>query len=86
MRRRWSQPVTCIFQVQETMDTLATMESGGDSQDLYREHMGPLLEWLAGSQRDWTVHSPELLQFSVLVTHAGEPPSPVNQSAPGELC
>ncbi|XP_016068440.1 PREDICTED: dynein assembly factor 5, axonemal [Miniopterus natalensis] len=57
--------------VQETMDMLATMESGGDSQDLYREHMGPLLEWLAGSQRDWTMHSPELLQFSVLVTHAG---------------
>ncbi|KAM5300602.1 dynein axonemal assembly factor 5 [Glossophaga mutica] len=58
-------------QVQETLDALAEAEGGGDSQDLYREHAGPLLEWLAGSQQDWTAHSPELLQFSALVTHAG---------------
>ncbi|XP_066198253.1 dynein axonemal assembly factor 5 [Saccopteryx leptura] len=57
--------------VQETMDMLAAVDSGGDSQDLYREHVGPVLERLAESQRDWTVHSPELLQFCVLVTHAG---------------
>lgn len=74
----------CTLQVQETMDALAEAEGGADSQDLYREHAGPLLEWLAGSQQDWTAHSPELLQFSALVAHAGEPP--VKQSAPGGLC
>lgn len=72
-RRRWFPPVTHPFQVQETKTALAAVESSGDSQDLYRQHVGPLLEWLGGSQRDWTVHSPELLQFSVLVAHAGEP-------------
>lgn len=56
------------------MDALAAVENGGNSQDLYREHVSPLLEWLAGSHHDWTVHSAELQQFNVLVTHAGEPP------------
>lgn len=56
------------------MDALAAVDSGGDSQDLYRDHTGPLLERLAASQHDWTVHSAELQQFNVLVTHAGEPP------------
>nr|KAF6446452.1 dynein axonemal assembly factor 5 [Rousettus aegyptiacus] len=53
------------------MDALAAVDSGGDSQDLYRDHTGPLLERLAASQHDWTVHSAELQQFNVLVTHAG---------------
>ncbi|XP_015974623.2 dynein assembly factor 5, axonemal [Rousettus aegyptiacus] len=57
--------------VQQTMDALAAVDSGGDSQDLYRDHTGPLLERLAASQHDWTVHSAELQQFNVLVTHAG---------------
>lgn len=52
---------------------LAVEENGGDSQDLYREHVGPLLEWLAGSHHDWTVYSAELLQLNVLLTHTGEP-------------
>lgn len=56
------------------MDALAAVDSGGDSQDLYRDHTGPLLERLAASQHDWTVHSAELQQFNVLVTHAGESP------------
>lgn len=56
------------------MDALAAVDNGGDSQDLYRDHTGPLLEWLGASQHDWTVHSAELQQFNVLVTHAGEPP------------
>lgn len=67
-----SQPVIHTFQVQETMAALAAV-NGGDSQDLYEEHVGPLLEWLAGSHHDWTIHSAELLQFNVLVTQAGEP-------------
>ncbi|KAF6280593.1 dynein axonemal assembly factor 5 [Rhinolophus ferrumequinum] len=58
-------------EVQETMAVLAMEENGGDSQDLYQEHVGPLLEWLAGSHHDWTVYSTELLQFDVLITHAG---------------
>ncbi|XP_014651115.1 PREDICTED: dynein assembly factor 5, axonemal [Ceratotherium simum simum] len=57
--------------VRETTDALAAVESVDSSQDLYREHVGPLMEWLAGSHHDWTVHSAELLQFNVVVTHSG---------------
>ncbi|XP_030888045.1 dynein assembly factor 5, axonemal, partial [Leptonychotes weddellii] len=57
--------------VQETMDALAAVQDVDGSQDLYREHMGPLMEWVAASHHDWTVHSVELLQFNVVVTHAG---------------
>lgn len=72
-------PAACDshMQVQETMDTLAAVQGVDGSQDLYREHAGPLLEQLAASHQDWTVHSAELLQFNVLLTHAGEsPPRP----------
>lgn len=58
------------------MDALAEVDNGGDSQALFRDHTGPLLEWLAASQHNWTVHSPELRQLHVLVTHAGERPPP----------
>lgn len=70
-----SSSLTHASQVEETMDALAAVGGGrGGRQDLYQEHLGPLLERLAGSHHDWTAHSAELLQFSVLVTHAGEPP------------
>ncbi|XP_025719453.2 dynein axonemal assembly factor 5 isoform X1 [Callorhinus ursinus] len=57
--------------VQETMDALAAVQDVDGSQDLYREHVGPLMEWVAASHHDWTIHSVELLQFNVVVTHAG---------------
>lgn len=84
MGRGRSQPMPCTAQVQEAVDALAEAEGGGDSQDLYREHAGPLLERLAESQQGWTVHSPELLQFVALVTHAGEPPH--EPEGPRGLC
>ncbi|GAB5582616.1 dynein axonemal assembly factor 5 isoform X1 [Prionailurus iriomotensis] len=57
--------------VRETMDALAAAQDIDGRQDLYREHAGPLVEWLAASHHDWTVHSAELLQFVVVVNHAG---------------
>ncbi|XP_025779024.1 dynein assembly factor 5, axonemal [Puma concolor] len=57
--------------VRETMDALATAQDINGRQDLYREHAGPLVEWLAASHHDWTVHSAELLQFVVVINHAG---------------
>ena len=50
------------------MDTLAVVQDVDGSQDLYREHVGPLMERLAASHHDWTIHSVELLQFDVVVT------------------
>ncbi|EPY89579.1 HEAT repeat-containing protein 2 [Camelus ferus] len=57
--------------VQETLATLAAVASMDGSLDLFREHAGPLLEWLAGSHQAWTIHSTELLQFDVVVIHSG---------------
>ncbi|XP_003481014.1 dynein assembly factor 5, axonemal isoform X1 [Sus scrofa] len=57
--------------VQETLAALAAAEGVDGSQDLFREHLGPLLEWVAASHRDWTVHSAEVLLLDVVVTHSG---------------
>lgn len=55
------------------MDTLAEVEDLPSSQDLYRKHVGALLERLTASHGEWTVHSVQLLKFSVVLTQAGEP-------------
>lgn len=60
-------------QVQETLAALAAVEGMDGSQDLFRAHVSPLLEWLAASHRDWTGHSVELLQLDVVLSHSGEP-------------
>ncbi|XP_012614546.2 dynein axonemal assembly factor 5 [Microcebus murinus] len=55
----------------EAVAALAAVENVSGSQDLYRKHMGPLLERLTTSHGDWTVHSPELAQFSVVISQSG---------------
>ncbi|XP_037362644.1 dynein axonemal assembly factor 5 [Talpa occidentalis] len=57
--------------IQETMDSLAKVEGVDGSQGLYGKHLSPLMEWLAGSHHEWTIHSAELLQFNVVVTQSG---------------
>lgn len=57
---------------QKTMDTLAEVEDIPSSQDLYRKHVGALLERLTASHGEWAVHSVQLLKFTVLLTQAGE--------------
>lgn len=54
------------------MDTLAEVEDTPSSQDLYRKHVGALLERLTASHGNWAVHSVQLLKFIVLLTQAGE--------------
>jgi dynein assembly factor 5 len=54
------------------MDTLAEVEDIPSSQDLYRKHVGALLERLTASHGEWAVHSVQLLKFTVLLTQAGE--------------
>ncbi|XP_057605616.1 dynein axonemal assembly factor 5 [Hippopotamus amphibius kiboko] len=64
-------PVGLGDKVQETLAALSAVEHVDSSQDLFQVYLGPLLEWLAASHQDWTGHSVELLQFSVVLTHAG---------------
>ncbi|XP_021496379.1 dynein axonemal assembly factor 5 isoform X2 [Meriones unguiculatus] len=56
---------------QKTMDTLAEVEDIPSSQDLFRKHVGALLERLTASHGEWTVHSAQLLKFTVVLTQAG---------------
>jgi dynein assembly factor 5 len=56
---------------QETMDTLAEVENVPSSQDLYRKHVGALLERMTVSPDEWTVHSVELLLFMAILTRSG---------------
>ncbi|XP_004598224.3 dynein axonemal assembly factor 5 [Ochotona princeps] len=56
---------------QETMASLVAVENVTGSQDLYRKHLGPLLEGLTASHSSWTAHVAEFLQFCVVVTQAG---------------
>uniref|UniRef100_A0A673VQL2 Dynein axonemal assembly factor 5 n=1 Tax=Salmo trutta TaxID=8032 RepID=A0A673VQL2_SALTR len=39
--------------------------------DLYRQHMGQLLQWLSASQKTWTSYSPQRLQLQVIATQSG---------------
>ncbi|XP_026981329.1 dynein axonemal assembly factor 5 isoform X2 [Sagmatias obliquidens] len=57
--------------VQEALAELAAVESVDGSQDLFRAHVGALLERLAASHRDWTGHSTGFLQFDVVLAHSG---------------
>ncbi|XP_033282674.2 dynein axonemal assembly factor 5 isoform X2 [Orcinus orca] len=57
--------------VQEALAELAAVESMDGSQDLFRAHVGALLERLAASHRDWTGHSMGFLQFDVVLAHSG---------------
>ncbi|KAI5221447.1 dynein axonemal assembly factor 5 [Manis pentadactyla] len=57
--------------VQEATAALAAAQDIDSTRDLYSEHTGALLEWLATSQPNWTSHSAELLQFCEVVTRSG---------------
>ncbi|KAH0517829.1 Dynein assembly factor 5, axonemal [Microtus ochrogaster] len=60
-----------LKKAQNTMDTLAEVEDTPSSQDLFRKHVGALLERLTASHGEWTVHSVQLLKFTVVLTQAG---------------
>ncbi|XP_050019176.1 dynein axonemal assembly factor 5 isoform X1 [Alexandromys fortis] len=60
-----------LKKAQNTMDTLAEVEDIPSSQDLFRKHVGALLERLTASHGEWTVHSVQLLKFTVVLTQAG---------------
>ncbi|XP_006859949.1 PREDICTED: HEAT repeat-containing protein 2 [Chrysochloris asiatica] len=57
--------------VHETVGSLAELEGSDGPQDIYRKHMAALMEWVMASHGNWTVYSPELAQFCVLVSQTG---------------
>ncbi|XP_049644535.1 dynein axonemal assembly factor 5 [Suncus etruscus] len=57
--------------IQETVALLASAEGVDGIRGLYKRHVGSLLQWLAGSCQDWTMHSAEILQLSTVLTQSG---------------
>nr|XP_006637054.1 PREDICTED: dynein assembly factor 5, axonemal [Lepisosteus oculatus] len=57
--------------VQEMMTLLYTQQGLSSRTELYRQHIGELIEWLAASQNSWTSYSLERLQFEVIVIQSG---------------
>ncbi|TMS14708.1 Dynein assembly factor 5, axonemal [Larimichthys crocea] len=40
--------------------------------ELYRQHMGQLLDWLAASVNTWSSYSPQRLQLNIIVIQSGQ--------------
>ncbi|KAK5604464.1 hypothetical protein CRENBAI_016983 [Crenichthys baileyi] len=54
----------------ESVRFLSTVQ-GLDPIELYRQHMGQLLDWLSGSVNTWSSYSPQRLQLHVIVMQSG---------------
>uniref|UniRef100_A0AAQ4RHT9 Dynein axonemal assembly factor 5 n=1 Tax=Gasterosteus aculeatus aculeatus TaxID=481459 RepID=A0AAQ4RHT9_GASAC len=50
---------------------LSTVQGLDSPMELYRQHMGQLLDWLSGSVNTWSSFSPQRLQLHVIVTQSG---------------
>ncbi|MEQ2236166.1 hypothetical protein ILYODFUR_009673 [Ilyodon furcidens] len=54
----------------ESVRFLSTVQ-GLDPIELYRQHMGQLLDWLSASVNTWSSYSPQRLQLHVIVMQSG---------------
>ncbi|XP_078521034.1 dynein axonemal assembly factor 5 [Lissotriton helveticus] len=57
--------------VEATMRSLAEVQGLATIQDLYRQHMDQLMEWVASTHEHWTNFSVERLQFEIIVAQSG---------------
>nr|DBA19487.1 TPA: hypothetical protein GDO54_015320 [Pyxicephalus adspersus] len=57
--------------VQGVMMSLAEIQGLNGAQDLYRQHMQPLMQWASESHEQWTSFSIERAQYEVLVSESG---------------
>ncbi|KAL6102916.1 dnaaf5 [Pungitius sinensis] len=55
----------------ESVQLLSKVQGLDSATELYRQHMGQLLDWLSGSVNTWFSFSPQRLQLHVIVTQSG---------------
>uniref|UniRef100_UPI0037E7320A dynein axonemal assembly factor 5-like n=1 Tax=Semicossyphus pulcher TaxID=241346 RepID=UPI0037E7320A len=55
----------------ESVHCLCKVQGLGSVMELYRQHMGQLLDWLSASVNAWSSYSPQRLQLHVIVTQSG---------------
>ncbi|XP_045575837.1 dynein axonemal assembly factor 5 [Salmo salar] len=56
---------------EQSVVSLCKVQGLATVADLYRQHMGQLLQWLSASQKTWTSYSPQRLQLQVIATQSG---------------
>ncbi|XP_015246691.1 PREDICTED: dynein assembly factor 5, axonemal [Cyprinodon variegatus] len=62
---------------------LLSKVQGLDSIELYRQHMGQLLDWLSASVNTWSSYSPQRLQLHIILMQSGPVPGEfLNQLMP----
>ncbi|XP_072225810.1 dynein axonemal assembly factor 5-like [Leuresthes tenuis] len=54
----------------ESVRFLSTVQ-GVDLMELYRQHMGQLLDWLSASVNTWSSYSPQRLQLHIILMQSG---------------
>ncbi|XP_074552726.1 dynein axonemal assembly factor 5 [Halichoeres trimaculatus] len=55
----------------ESVHLLCKVQGLDSVMELYRQHMGQLLDWLSASVNAWSSYSPQRLQLHVIVTQSG---------------
>ncbi|XP_041633906.1 dynein assembly factor 5, axonemal-like [Cheilinus undulatus] len=55
----------------ENIHLLCKVQGLQSVMELYRQHMGQLLDWLSASVNTWSSYSPQRLQLHVMVTQSG---------------
>ncbi|XP_034000207.1 dynein assembly factor 5, axonemal-like [Trematomus bernacchii] len=55
----------------ESVQCLCKVQGLDSVKDLYRQHMGQLLDWLSASVNTWSSYSPQRLQLHIIVIQSG---------------
>ncbi|XP_068575096.1 dynein axonemal assembly factor 5-like isoform X1 [Cebidichthys violaceus] len=55
----------------ESVQLLSKVQGLDSAMELYRQHMGQLLDWLSGSVNTWSSYSPQRLQLHITVIQSG---------------
>lgn len=59
-------------QAVESVQFLCKVQGLDSVMELYRQHMGQLLDWLSASVNTWSSYSPQRLQLHIIVIQSGE--------------
>nr|XP_057904336.1 dynein axonemal assembly factor 5 [Doryrhamphus excisus] len=55
----------------ESVQSLCKVQGLGSVTELYRQHMGQLLDWLSASVNTWSSYTPHRLQMHIIVVQSG---------------
>ncbi len=69
---RFVPPIPSLPQASESAQFLCQVQGLDSLTELYRQHMGQLLDWLSASVNTWCSYSPQRLQLHVIVMQSGE--------------